>query len=653
MLAEIFKNVIIMSLFGGLLCMILLILSPVTRKFLTPNQNYYIYAAVIFLMLFPVYRGICKVAPNISATPAINTVIKELSPDSLKDFAISAKYENSKAVKSASTSKSAADEASAIKNAAPDANSSNSSALSKTENSARPDSAVSEPKTSDKSAANLLGIIWIIGAIAALTLKALRYSLFLRNLHKSSVLISLDRGKFPEIPKNLKIRTSDNLDSPLLIGFFKPVLFLPAEEIPDADLKYILLHELTHYRRRDPIFKLAASIASAVHWFNPFAYAAARKIDAECEISCDASATALLSQNEKRDYMNMILNMAQLSKLRTAPSAVHFFSGKRIIKKRFEAIQSSKSRKITAIIIGVFAAALIFAFIWFGSGIFSNNSVQNETAKQNIVVTADDIVLSLNKKPFVKNNEIYVPLSETLKLLGESNTVDENSEQIDSGDGRIGITVYEENTYKYVIQIGKNQIHTSSINDVWKGASTDMENSPIIKNSEVFVPISYIDLMVQEKNISGTFFDKNGKTIATSERKVPFDKDEIESAKAVVEEYFRASNAKDRAAILKTVTPYQRRDNVVFASDDESTISVKNISFDPFDSARREYVTHGRGTVTKTALENVIVFRVDYRVDFPDGKLHGAYSNNDYDNWKMILVRDKKGGEWLIDDQGY
>ena len=73
------------------------------------------------------------------------------------------------------------------------------------------------------------------------------------------------------------------------------------------------------------------------------------------------------------------------------------------------------------------------------------------------------------------------------------------------------------------------------------------------------------------------------------------------------------------------------------------------------DIGREEYVTYGRGSVTNTTLENVIVFRIDYDVSFPEGTTdeeRGAWQS-EYRNWKMILIRDGKDGKWLIDDMGY
>ena len=130
-----------------------------------------------------------------------------------------------------------------------------------------------------------------------------------------------------------------------------------------------------------------------------------------------------------------------------------------------------------------------------------------------------------------------------------------------------------------------------------------------------------------------------------------FTDEEVESARKVVKDYFKAKAARDRKAILKTLTPWHAEKNVILWHNEKTTL--KNISYDPFDPVRKSYVTSGRGSVNGTDIENVIVLKVDYDIEYPEGMEYGPYSEGEYRNWSMILVRDKKGGQWFIDDQGW
>ena len=104
--------------------------------------------------------------------------------------------------------------------------------------------------------------------------------------------------------------TCPGLSVPMLAGLLRPVLLLP-EVVPAGDeLKYSLLHELTHYRRRDIWRKTLALWVRAVHWFNPLVWLAARWMDRDIELSCDEGALKLLPPEEHAAYGRTILNAA-------------------------------------------------------------------------------------------------------------------------------------------------------------------------------------------------------------------------------------------------------------------------------------------------------------------------------------------------------
>lgn len=154
-------------------------------------------------------------------------------------------------------------------------------------------------------------------------------------------------------------------------------------------------------------------------------------------------------------------------------------------------------------------------------------------------------------------------------------------------------------------------------------------------------------------NSDDTVVTKSGNKISLE----PFSDEEIAAARAVIEEYYRAGNAKDRSAQLATLTQWHHAPNVLLASDDKSIVKIRDIRYSPSDSRREaeDYIKYGGGSVNGAKLENVIVFYMDYDVSFPEGtseKEKGAWMSS-YDNWNMILIRDSKDGKWLIDDMGY
>ena len=182
----------------------------------------------------------------------------------------------------------------------------------------------------------------------------------------------------------------------------------------------------------------------------------------------------------------------------------------------------------------------------------------------------------------------------------------------------------------------------------------------ILKNSFTYISIEYFDyivyrfLNVRDENnelykVTYNVYDKSGEMLNLQ----PFTDQEVAAAEAVVREYFKAANEKGKRGELKTLTAWYSAPNVVLTSDCDVLLTLQEIHYDANDLGREDYVRDGRGSVTHTSIDNVIVFRVNYNVSVPQDGSAGAYNDGDYIDWKMILIRDGKDGAWLIDDMGY
>jgi hypothetical protein len=83
--------------------------------------------------------------------------------------------------------------------------------------------------------------------------------------------------------------------SPALVGLLRPRLALPVdfEQRFTAEAQALILaHEAVHRRRRDNAFNGLAAVLTALHWWNPLAWWAARRFQADQELACDAAVLA-------------------------------------------------------------------------------------------------------------------------------------------------------------------------------------------------------------------------------------------------------------------------------------------------------------------------------------------------------------------------
>lgn len=107
---------------------------------------------------------------------------------------------------------------------------------------------------------------------------------------------------------------ADNLKTPLVIGLFKPKIYIPAG-LTDEEHCYIVLHERTHIRRHDHAVKMFAYLVLCLHWFNPLAWMAFVLMGADMEMSCDECVIRKLGGEIKSAYSLSLVRVASGRKI--------------------------------------------------------------------------------------------------------------------------------------------------------------------------------------------------------------------------------------------------------------------------------------------------------------------------------------------------
>ena len=111
------------------------------------------------------------------------------------------------------------------------------------------------------------------------------------------------------IPLRKGIYIADDIDTPFVMGIFRPVIYLPGT-LDKAERKYIIAHERHHIRRGDHIFKALGFLALTVHWFNPLVWVAFVLANRDMEMSCDEAVIRKFGEDVRADYSASLLNLA-------------------------------------------------------------------------------------------------------------------------------------------------------------------------------------------------------------------------------------------------------------------------------------------------------------------------------------------------------
>lgn len=217
-------------------------------------------------------------------------------------------------------------------------------------------------------------VVWLAGAVIFLAYHAARYYRFLkisgrwsRSTDDEQALAMLNSLKDEMgISKKIGLYLCASIGSPMMIGFLHPRLLLPDLNLSKEEMRFILKHELIHYKRRDIWCKCLVLAATAIHWFNPIVYLIAKAVDKLCELSCDIEVVRGADVNTRLRYSETLLGVVRYrSKLETELST-SFNGGKKMLKNRISSIMDTKKKKaglavICAVIIMTISAGIVMA----------------------------------------------------------------------------------------------------------------------------------------------------------------------------------------------------------------------------------------------------------------------------------------------------
>ena len=94
------------------------------------------------------------------------------------------------------------------------------------------------------------------------------------------------------------VRLCDRIDTPFLLGLFRPAIYLPSG-LPEDEREYVLAHEIAHKRHGDCVWKLLGYGLLCVYWFNPLVWLGYSLFCRDLELACDERVVKGYSLSEK------------------------------------------------------------------------------------------------------------------------------------------------------------------------------------------------------------------------------------------------------------------------------------------------------------------------------------------------------------------
>lgn len=218
------------------------------------------------------------------------------------------------------------------------------------------------------------GVAYLVYAVAAVLLFVgglVRYRLFRRRCLRWSTsagpedLAALEEQKQAlSLDREVELYRCSLVHTPLLMGFLHPVILLP-EGMPQGSLDTALAHELTHLKSHDTAQLLWASLARAVHWFNPMVWLLVRQLHREMELCCDYNLLKDRDAAGRRAYGQAILDQMTAGDRGLSRLTTGFSGDKKEVFARFKAMMDTAPKRrgriamAAALVVVVLAGSLV------------------------------------------------------------------------------------------------------------------------------------------------------------------------------------------------------------------------------------------------------------------------------------------------------
>jgi beta-lactamase regulating signal transducer with metallopeptidase domain len=139
--------------------------------------------------------------------------------------------------------------------------------------------------------ASVLGTAWLLGAALMFTRLALRLRAERRRAQELEDHSGADRRPM-FLAQGVPVRFCRASQPPSVNGLLRPRILLPSgidRLLSEDELAAVLIHEVTHAKRRDNLIRLVHEIGLCMLWFHPLLWITGARLSLYRELSCDES----------------------------------------------------------------------------------------------------------------------------------------------------------------------------------------------------------------------------------------------------------------------------------------------------------------------------------------------------------------------------
>jgi len=177
------------------------------------------------------------------------------------------------------------------------------------------------------------------------------------------------------------------ISSAFICGIFRPVLVIPEGTVTDEK---VILHELLHLKNHDALQSVLWSLLRALHWCNPFMLYVFNRIGNDMEALCDQRVLELLEGEERRDYGNILLSMAN-DRYARAFGTTSLSNGGKNIARRIQCIARFKKYPKGMALVSVCIGIILLQPIFIGTAAYGVQYSGNTRQGNDYSMLASDL----------------------------------------------------------------------------------------------------------------------------------------------------------------------------------------------------------------------------------------------------------------------
>ncbi|MCL2300197.1 MAG: M56 family metallopeptidase, partial [Firmicutes bacterium] len=272
----------------------------------------------------------------------------------------------------------------------------------------------------------LLPLLWLCGTAAAALFMGIGAIRLRRKVKRTALVCDMARyeallshcQESLGMKRRVRVVLQSHVGTPALLGVFRPVILLPAyaENMSDARLEYVILHELSHLKRGDGLVNALLLAIRAVYWFNPPVWLLLKFVREDMELANDAAVLKGMGQEARKEYSLSLVEVlmgcaAPLPGQRRGHTMLCMTDGKKNIERRIGMIQLGEFFKRRKWVIAVVAVLVIagIAVLFLTQGINKKDRYFPMQSTNLSDLQSDEIVRRVAEITGAAEDDILVP----------------------------------------------------------------------------------------------------------------------------------------------------------------------------------------------------------------------------------------------------